>query len=235
MHNISSGGNDGVVLETTFAVGMNHAHSERVIVGDFRQLGVHVDLLTGVQVGQHSWDWGIDITWGTRKYGPVPAVPNLSFEKVDDDFEYEEGMAIAIAVYLDEEPSQAENVAPSDATVAAEQFHTTHGPANRVNVYTGKITAVGDDYIAYNINTFKGFLSALVFLTDGAEQSASVAPEDLGKVVIAVHAGYSEGGKFEHWIHDWKVEPSHPNVSEYTLNLWSRVKPINSVIDRKIA
>jgi hypothetical protein len=76
----------------------------------------------------------------------------------------------------------------------AEQFHTTHGPANRVNVYTGKITAVGDDYIAYNINTFKGFfLGALVFLTDGAEQSASVAPEDLGKVVIAVHAGYSYG------------------------------------------
>jgi V8-like Glu-specific endopeptidase len=59
-------------------------------------------------------------------------------------------------------------------------------------VYTGKITAVGDDYIAYNINTFKGFSGALVFLADGAEQSASVKQEDLGKV-LAVHAGYNYG------------------------------------------
>jgi hypothetical protein len=118
MHNISSGVNDDGVLETTFVVSVNHAHSEREIVGVFGQLGVHVDLLTGVQVGQHSWNWGIDITWGTRNYGPVPAVPDFSFEKVDDDFEYEEDMTVAIAVYLDEDPPQAENVAPSDGTVS---------------------------------------------------------------------------------------------------------------------
>jgi hypothetical protein len=91
-------------------------------------------------------------------------------------------MKVAIVVYLDEEPSQTENVAPSGGTVAAEHFHKIHGPVNSVNVS------------AYNINTFKGFLGALVFFTDGAEQSASVHEGDRGKV-IAVHSGYSYEAK----------------------------------------
>jgi hypothetical protein len=96
---------------------MNHAHSEHEIVGVFGQLGVHMDSLTDVPVGQHSWEWGIDITWGTLLCGPFPAVPNLTYEKVDDDFEYGVGMMVAIAAYLEEETSQAENGGLSDGTV----------------------------------------------------------------------------------------------------------------------
>jgi hypothetical protein len=192
MHNISSGPNRDGVLEETHNVEVNHAYSEREIIVHFEQLGVHVDSLTNVHVGVQAWDWGVDITWGARRLGPIPVVPDFSFEKVDNNFSYEVNMKVAIAVYLDEVPSQAMNVAPSAGMVTTDQLHNSHGPSNCVNVYTGKITAVGDDYIAYNINTFKGFSGALVFLSDEREQSASLRQEDLGKV-IAVHAGYSSG------------------------------------------
>jgi hypothetical protein len=96
--------------------------------------------------------------------------------------------------------------------VAAEQFHKIHGPVNSVNVYTGKVTAVGEDYIAYDINTFKGFSGALVFLTDGAEQSASVHEGDLGKV-IAVHSGYSYGATSNFGFMIGKSTPPTPPTS----------------------
>jgi hypothetical protein len=185
MHNISSGFNKKCLYEETVTVKMERAHSKSRIGVDFGQLGVDVNSLTSVQVGLYPWDWGVDITWGTRTYGP--SATDFRFEKVGDDFSYELGMKVAIAAYLDEEPSPAES-----CTIAAEHFQKIHGPVNTVNVYTGTVTAVGEDYIAYNINTFKGFSGALVFLTDGAEQSASVHEGDLGKV-IAVHSGYSYG------------------------------------------
>jgi hypothetical protein len=89
-------------------------------------------------------------------------------------------------------PPSAGNVVPDAGNVSAEEVVLICGPVDRVNIYTGEVTYVGQDHVAYNINTFKGFSGALVFLVAGPEQSNFVQPAQFGKV-IAVHAGYDSG------------------------------------------
>jgi hypothetical protein len=103
MHNVSSEFNKDGVYEEAVTVKMEHAHSKSRISVNFGQLGIDVNSLTSVQVGLYPWDWGVDITWGTRKYGPASSVIDFKFEKVGDDFSYELDMKVANAVYLVEE------------------------------------------------------------------------------------------------------------------------------------
>jgi hypothetical protein len=188
MHNISSGPNHDGDLETTILVLMEHGGSRHGIHGSFPECGILSSSLATVHIGTNTWDHGIDIAWGKWLGGPVPAVLDMSFQKVDYNFKYLVGTKVATAVYLDEVPPSA----PDAGNVSAEEVGLICGPGDRVNIYTGEVTYVGQDHVAYNINTFKGFSGAVVFLVDGAEQSASVRQEDLGKV-IAVHVGYDSG------------------------------------------
>ena len=61
------------------------------------------------------------------------------------------------------------------------------GSPGQVNVYTGRITLVGDHHIEYDINSYRGCSGAVVFLLD-VNQPQSVREGDYGKA-IAIHAG----------------------------------------------
>jgi hypothetical protein len=192
MHNISSGTNHDGEMETTFVVLMEHGVSHNGITCSFPDCGILSSSLATVQIGTSTWDHGIGIAQGEWLVGPVPQVPDISFQRVDNDFKYLVGTKVAIAVYLDEVPPFAGNVVTDAGNVSAEEVVLICGPVDSVNIYTGEVTYVGQDHVAYNINTFKGFSGALVFLVDGPEQSNFVQPAQFGKV-IAVHAGYDSG------------------------------------------
>ncbi len=56
-----------------------------------------------------------------------------------------------------------------------------------MNILTGKVTAVDENMIVYDMNSFGGCSGAIIFLLD-KDQRESVRPEDVGKA-IAIHSG----------------------------------------------
>jgi hypothetical protein len=106
----------------------------------------------------------------------------MSLQEVDDDIEYEVGMKVAIADYLYLDGGAGNVARPNAGNVAAEELGFFCSPAE-----------LGKHHVSYNINTFKGFPGALVFLVDGLRQSTSVPPGNMLERSLQYTRGITAG------------------------------------------
>jgi hypothetical protein len=134
----------------------------------------------------------VDLTWGRVIIGPTCLNDILhimressNFEPVRDDFVYEVGQKVGIAVYSD--TGATKKTASAPAHVTDETLREVFGEPRQTNIYTGEIKYVGTHHLEYDINSFNGCSGAVVFLLD-KKQPASVLESDWG-CAIAVHAG----------------------------------------------
>ena len=75
-----------------------------------------------------------------------------------------------------------------EKTISKEELEAIYGQPNKVNIYTGEITHVGEKHIEYDVISFTSCSGAIVLLLDKG-QPESVDPNlDHGKAV-AIHAG----------------------------------------------
>jgi hypothetical protein len=133
------------------------------------------------------WKHGIDIAWGERVDDKAREVTSGQhvFQKVRDDFEYQLGQCVGIAVCSEVGATPQSAEAPAGTEEAL--IGMIYGAADRVNIYAGRITFVGERHIEYDFNTFGGCSGAVVFLTDkGHAVGSSVRQGDIGHA-IAVH------------------------------------------------
>jgi hypothetical protein len=136
----------------------------------------------GGQIVDHS---EIDIAWGNAVRCDHLRHPNSCFELARSDFVYEEGQHVGMAIYSDNEVTPEASQAPPGYT--KETLVKIYGRAHQVNILTGKVTAVDENMIVYDMNSFGGCSGAIIFLLD-KDQRESVRPEDVGKA-IAIHSG----------------------------------------------
>jgi hypothetical protein len=134
----------------------------------------------------------VDLTWGRVIIGPTRLNDILytmressNFEAVRDDFVFEVGQKVGIAVYSDTGATKKTASAPADVT--DEMLREVFGEPRQTNIYTREIKYVGTHHLEYDINSFIGCSGAVVFLLD-KKQPASVLESDWG-CAIAVHAG----------------------------------------------
>ena len=110
------------------------------------------------------------------------------FEKVRDDFQYQVGQKVGVAVWSDI-GANPENLSAGDEGLSQAEISEIFGPPNRLAIYCGSIVLVddGDDgaTIEHDVNTYQNCSGAILFLLD-KDQPDSVQPEDYGKA-IAVH------------------------------------------------
>ena len=137
--------------------------------------------------GAH-WNHGIDVS-----IGPVISRVELHvnrFLAVANDFKYEVGMKIGIVTLSTIGASMEDALVEKEEGDLVEgiELSDIYGEPNEVNIYTGEITGVGEDYFEHNINTFPGLSGAIVFLLD-QEQPEYVSREDYKKA-IGVHVGH---------------------------------------------
>jgi hypothetical protein len=137
------------------------------------------------------WKFGFDVAWGTLDrnghldFDPAP----YSFEIVGQDFQYTEGLQIAMAIFTTNDPSTTNvDVLTHEGELTQESLHAIFGFADIVNIYTGSITEVNDSRILHDINTYQSFSGAVIFLLDQG-QPPEVNVGDYGKA-IAIHAGF---------------------------------------------
>ena len=139
------------------------------------------------------WPYGIDVGVGplidTVTTGATGAF--ASFEAVRSSFRFKEGQKVGIAVFFTKNSrptkSRVAGVGETEKDISEEDLRKIYGEPDKVNIYTGKITHVGQHHIEYDINTFTGCSGAIVFLLD-RNQPDSVQQCDYGKA-IAVHGG----------------------------------------------
>ena len=139
-----------------------------------------------------SWRFGVDITVGKRieSYTDGITSGHASFKLVRDDFLFEKGQRIGIAVFMRSKPTLITARHSTEhplVNVSDDDLRRIFGSPGNVNIYTGKITLVGDHHIEYDINSYTGCSGAVVFLLD-VNQPRSVREDDYGKA-IAIHAG----------------------------------------------
>ena len=139
-----------------------------------------------------TWRFGIDISAGKpiESYTDGITSEQASFQLVRDDFSFEKGQRIGIAVYMKRKPtliSARHSAEHPLLNVTDDDLRTIFGNPGNVNIYTGKITLVADHHVEYDINSFTGCAGAIVFLLD-ENQPGSVREDDYGKA-IAIHAG----------------------------------------------
>jgi hypothetical protein len=134
----------------------------------------------------------VDLTWGRLIIGPTCLNDILyimhessNFEPVREDFVFEVGQKVGIAVYSVTGATQKTASAP--AHVTDEMLREVFGEARQTNIYTGEIKHVGTHHLEYDVNSFNGCSGAVVFLLD-KKQPLSVLESDWG-CAIAVHAG----------------------------------------------
>jgi hypothetical protein len=139
-----------------------------------------------------AWSFGIDISVGKpiESYTDGITSEQVSFQLARPTFSFEKGQRVGIAVYMKRKPTlltarhSAEHPLPN---VSDDDLLSVFGSPGNVNIYTGKITLMGDHHIEYDINSFTGCAGAIVFLLD-ENQPESVHEGDYGKA-IAVHGG----------------------------------------------
>lgn len=137
------------------------------------------------------WGFGVYISVGKRiesyEHGITSA--HASFKLAREGFSFEKGQRIGIAVFMRNKKIQiaAGHSACPFVNVSDDDLQKIFGSPGNVNIYTGKITLVGDHYIEYDINAYRGCSGAVVFLLD-ANQPGSVREDDFGKA-IAIYAG----------------------------------------------
>jgi hypothetical protein len=113
-----------------------------------------------------------------------------SFALVREKFMLEVGQSIGIAVVFKSQSKPTNKtiagVGENYVAISDKEIELIYGSPDTVNIYTGKITYVGETHIEYNINSFTGCSGAIVFLLDN-NQPPSVQSCDFGKAV-AVHS-----------------------------------------------
>ena len=212
-HNLATDINDDGVFETCLAPHtcvLANRRSARITFPNtgWRKRSHHEILLRdGI-----TWSHGFDISLGPVVYAqtgaenwpndPVHArilnglVSNLkSFDLVDENFLYEEGLKIGIVAYNPRvgEDAFSEVGGPHGINIlrtwaiAVKGFNAAKiGAVGRekedVMIYTGIITKDGNDHIEYNANSYKGCSGAIVIVMDRSHP-------DFGKA-IAIHGGY---------------------------------------------
>jgi hypothetical protein len=123
---------------------------------------------------------------GLLDFDPAP----YSFESVGQDFQYTEGLKIAMVIYTVNDPTttNVEVLRHDEGELTQEKLHTIFGYADSFNIYTGSVTEVKDSHILHDINTYQSFSGAVIFLLD-QDQPPAVNEGDYGKA-IAIHAGF---------------------------------------------
>jgi len=120
---------------------------------------------------------------------------NLSFQEVvRDDYEFQVGQKVGMAVFRSFELSADDTGMPSNS-VTADELRQIFGREGRVNIYTGQIANVspGKEAFEHNINTFRGCSGAVIFLLDVDQEGLGVMESDYGKA-IGVHVGGDQLG-----------------------------------------
>jgi len=136
------------------------------------------------------WPFGIDISMGNKISAYTQGVTGMdsSFD-LANDFKFEVGQNIGIAVFSKHKPTQVTAIYDPEhpSNYSTTKLKEVFGEAEQVNVYTGKIILVGGTHIEHDINTFTGCSGAIIFLLD-KEQPSSVKNHHWGRAV-AVHVG----------------------------------------------
>lgn len=138
------------------------------------------------------------VTWDYHDVTTAPKIDNimspltrknLSFQKVRDDFMFQVGQKIGMAVYRNYEVTP-EDAGMSANSITGDELRAIFGREGRVNIYTGEIMNVSPTTKAFqhNINTFQGCSGAVIFLLDRGQEESSVVESDYGKA-IAIHVG----------------------------------------------
>jgi hypothetical protein len=191
--------NSGALIEV-MSVDVAWPQIQRLNFTMFEKLGTPVGPSLEIR-NNMIWKHGIDIAWGERVDDKTREVTSeqRTFQKVRDDFEYQLGQCVGIAVFSEVGATALSAQAP--AGTDDDFIRTIYGAADRVNIYAGRITFVGVKHIEYDFNTFGGCSGAVVFLTDkGHPVGSSARREDIGHA-IAVHAG-SCSWDANFWIQD---------------------------------
>lgn len=143
------------------------------------------------------------------------------FVPVREDFRYEVGQCVGMAVYHSAKQDAARRFlstcmgedwsAESDTIFVTSSRGCSLGDtdgkpiresilSDAVHIYTGRITFVGEHHIEYDINTCGGCVGAIVFLLDQRQPRVTVKAHDYGRA-IAVHTGSSIRANFGVKLH----------------------------------
>jgi hypothetical protein len=131
-----------------------------------------------------AWSFGIDISVGKpiESYTDGITSKQVSFQLVRPTISFEKGQRVGIAVYMKRKPTllTARHSAEHPLrNVSDDDLRSVLRSPGNVNIYTEKITLLGDCHIEYS--------DFIVFLLD-ENQPGSVQEGDHGKA-IAVHGG----------------------------------------------
>lgn len=136
--------------------------------------------------------WGFDVSVGGLMDSPDVEFtkPFCSFTLVRSALELVKGQKVGIVVRFNEEtkPNKKTIAGKSEEEVDLDELtiKAIYGVPNKVNIYTGKITRVGENHIEYDINTFSGCSGAVVFLLDQNQPTAAqLGPALMDRVTAA--------------------------------------------------
>jgi hypothetical protein len=143
-----------------------------------------------------TWSYGLDISLGpnakpdNQADNIVGRIIKALLEKVtvnevvSDEFVYNIGMKIGMAVYSRSGPSPKEGMDGTSplAGLNGVAIQSILGSANECVIFTGQISYVGEHDVEYDMNSFSGCSGAAIVLLESGH------PE-CGKV-LAVHSGH---------------------------------------------
>ena len=86
------------------------------------------------------------------------------FRAVPLEYHYSVGTQVAMAIFTKQMATIQNSRMPDDVNV---KLADVYGAADELNVYTGAITQVGEQFFAHSINSYSGCSGAVVFLLDG--------------------------------------------------------------------
>lgn len=135
-----------------------------------------------------TWKYGVDISLGPEVSDDDMTTMDLRTKLrendiVSNDFVYEEGMELGMAVFTTNGPNYLEESLVNG--IEEDKLPAILGSANELVIFTGIIKKVGAKHIEHDLNSFGGCSGALLIVL-------SKGHKDFGKVA-AVHAGSIPG------------------------------------------
>ena len=153
-----------------------------------------LDLRAGTEARPAYADFGFDVSVGpTINDASNPCCrAEYSFEKIRKNLKLEKGMKVGMAVLFSTQSKPTQERIVGNKNVKLPNFKQDdvdkfYGLPDQLNIYTGEILYVGENFIEYSINSFTSCSGAIVFLLDKS-QPQSVDEADYGKAV-AIHSG----------------------------------------------
>ena len=152
-----------------------------------------LDLRDGMVALPAIAEFGFDVSVGPTIYDPSNPCcrAEYSFDRVWKALKLEKGMKVGMAVFFSKlsKPTQEKIMGKKNVKLPdfkQDDIEKFFGLPDQLNIYTGKILYVGQNFIEYDINSFTGCSGAIVFLLD-KNQPSSVDKADYGKAV-AIHS-----------------------------------------------